>query len=225
MHITGGIQRNTEGWFTVHQCVGVDGTVSPGLTFAHRDDRSAEALWSVSPRGDRHAHPPLGCPGWRPPLRPGLLTARRRPGGTRPRGRPSRGRCWAPPERPALRERSVRPASDQRGRKTLRGPSALPAPSTRGELWTRPGRRAAPEPQVWPLRLPKAPQGPRARQARPGQPPSARRELWTQPERRAAREPQVQPVQPVQPPKAPQEPRARRARLGQPATAPQEPQV
>lgn len=46
--------------------------------FAHRDDRSAEALWSLSPRGDRHPRPHLDCPdrdspsgrGSSPPARP-----------------------------------------------------------------------------------------------------------------------------------------------------------
>ncbi|CAM5659610.1 hypothetical protein SVIOM342S_08280 [Streptomyces violaceorubidus] len=39
---------------------------------AHRDDRSAEALWSLSPRGDRHPYPPQAAPAVIPPSRSGL---------------------------------------------------------------------------------------------------------------------------------------------------------
>lgn len=40
--------------------------------FAHRDDRSAEALWSLSPRGDRHPYPPQTSPDRDSPVRSGL---------------------------------------------------------------------------------------------------------------------------------------------------------
>src|SRR5262245_59081019 len=47
--------------------------------FAHREDRSAEALWSLSPRGDRHPCPLLNGPDRDSPVRSGSSSFLRPP--------------------------------------------------------------------------------------------------------------------------------------------------
>ncbi|WP_338059170.1 HAD hydrolase-like protein [Streptomyces malaysiense] len=93
---TAGAGRPLNGaWVRTGQCP----RASP---FAHRDDRSAEALWSLSPRGDRRPHPHSDRPGRESPRHgrgflvsgPAAPSARRAIRRSPPRPASGRSRWW-----------------------------------------------------------------------------------------------------------------------------------